>query len=194
MVIAMASRPHKLKYYVKKALVWLGLYHPALGIKISPQNKSLILLEYKTFFEIFVETGTHEGDMVERMKNYFRKIYSIELDEKLYQKAKDRFKEDYIEIIHGDSAVELKKLLSKIHKPILFWLDAHWGGAITSGNSPIKKELEAIFGHSIKKHVILIDDARHFDLPTIREIKKLAKLNNYSFEIEYGLFRLYPKK
>src|SRR5688572_14084116 len=42
-------------------------------------------------FKTLVETGTFLGEMVEAQRNNFEKIYSIELSEKLWQKASKRF-------------------------------------------------------------------------------------------------------
>src|SRR5262245_15602760 len=74
--------------------------------------------------KVLVETGTYFGDMVEAMKPYFDKIYSIELGKELYEQAKKKFDgDDRIEIIHGDSGLELGKLVARLEQPALFWLD-----------------------------------------------------------------------
>lgn len=183
------------KYFIKKLLASAGLMHPALGIKISPEEKTAVLLAHKTpALNVFVETGTEHGGMIERLHDHFREIYSIELDENLYQKALGRFRgRGTIKLLQGDSAVEIKKVLAELRDPALFWLDAHGSGEITGENSPILKEVEAIFSHSFKgKHVIVIDDARHFDTETIFALKSLAKKNGYRFVIKDGIFRLRP--
>lgn len=185
----------KFKQFLKKVLARLGFLHPSMGIKISAEAKATIILEHKGSLQTFIETGTYKGDMVEKMRNNFGKIYSIELDSELYRQAKKRFAgESYIRIIHGDSALELKKILLETEEPALFWLDAHAGGAITAFNSPIVAELDAIFSHSVRGHVILVDDARHFDRKTIRMIRKMARSQNYTFAIEDGIFRLAPNR
>ncbi len=82
-----------------------------------------------------------------------------------------------------------------IQKPALFWLDAHECQIrLNSQNTPIMQELGSIFQHKIKNHIILIDDARLFDLPTIRKIKKMARRSGYSTEIRDGLFRITNNK
>lgn len=183
----------QIKFLIKKLLASIGLFHPSLGIKISPEAKATIILEHKTpKLRVFVETGTHKGWMIEKMIDHFEKIYSIELDPSLYNQALERFKgQNKIELLYGNSAMEIKKILAKLDEPALFWLDAHDSGAITSSNAPIVDELKAIFTHPIKNHFILIDDARHFDLSTISLIKKLTKANGYKFVIKDGIFRLY---
>ncbi len=81
----------------------------------------------KTYISVFIETGTYLGDTINAVKDLFDEIYSIELDTKLADRAKKIFKKySKIHIIEGDSGKILPKLLEKINKPALFWLDAHW--------------------------------------------------------------------
>lgn len=113
--------------------------------------------------------------MIHAVNKKFKKIYSIELNEPLYRKARKRFaKNNHILIIFGDSTVQLKKILPKIDKPCLFWLDAHYSGKGTAKGdleTPIMEEMNLILNHSNLKHIILIDDARLFigknDYPSI---------------------------
>lgn len=132
--------------------------------------------------EIFIETGTYQGDMIHAVKKKFNQIYSIELNEALYRNAKKRFvKNNHISIIYGDSTVQLKIILPNIDKPCLFWLDAHYsGGSTAKGDleTPIMEEMNLILNHSNLKHIILIDDARLFigknDYPSIEKVKNLV--------------------
>jgi len=88
---------------------------------------------------VLVETGTYYGDMVEAMKNYFSRIYSIELSNELYEKAKRRFTgDDRIKIIHGDSGIELGKLIARLEQPALFWLDGHYSAGETAKGEKIR--------------------------------------------------------
>lgn len=184
-----------LKQLIKKSLARLGFLHPSLGVKISPENKAIILLKYKTpDLKVFVETGTEYGWMIEKIGDSFEQIYSIELDAGLFDRAQKLFQgKAQICLLKGDSAIEIKKILGELAQPALFWLDAHGNGEITADNAPIIKELEAIFAHPIRGHVILIDDARHFDRRTIRMIKKITKSHHYGFYLKDGIFRLTPK-
>ena len=130
--------------------------------------------------DIFVETGTYLGDMVQAQLSQFKKIISIELGEKLYKKARKRFRKyNHVEILQGDSGVKLKGVVANLDACAVFWLDGHYSGGITAQgnlNCPIYAELDAIFSRGDLDHVILIDDARHFvgaeDYPTIEELKK----------------------
>lgn len=163
-----------------------------------------ILNKYATKFHIktLVETGTYLGQTVDDLKDKFNNIYSIELDKKLCQNAKNVFKKDKnVEIIHGDSATRLIKVIKTLKAPTLFWLDAHYSGGLTAkGNmeTPILKELITISKSKIKDYVILIDDARKFtgtnDYPTIKMVRDLVKKYFFSFKmiVKEDIIRIYP--
>ncbi len=151
---------------------------------------------------ILVETGTFKGDMVEAMKDNFDTIYSIELDNKLYITAKNRFAESsHIHIIHGDSTEELPRIMEKINMRTIFWLDGHYCGDNTSKGiklTPILEELKTIFAGLDYGHVILIDDARLFngtnDYPTFPELITFLKENkpDVLISVEDDAIRLAP--
>jgi hypothetical protein len=109
----------------------------------------------------------------------FRELYSIELSSELFELAQRRLASyQKITLLEGNSATELPKILSRLSEPTLFWLDAHYSGEETARadtDTPIANELQAIFRHPVKKHVILIDDARCFNgrsgYPTLDEMK-----------------------
>lgn len=168
------------KFRLRKRITLLG------GKSARPPHlyKQKTVKEYAKAFSIrtFIETGTYEGDMVEATRKIFDKVYSIELDMTLYKNAKQRFSRfKNITIIQGDSGKVLPKLLKSIKFSCLFWLDAHYSGGITAKGeleTPVIQELQSILNHSIKKHVILIDDAHCFvgqnNYPTVEELKKLV--------------------
>ena len=122
---------------------------------------------YKYNCGILVETGTFEGDMVKACLPSFSKVYSIELDKSLFEKAVARFKNSTnVKILNGDSGQKLPEILAEVTTPCVFWLDGHYSAGITAkGNleTPIALEIESIFNHRVADHVILIDDARCFD-------------------------------
>lgn len=136
--------------------------------------------------KIFIETGTYKGDMIEAMIPYFEQLFSIEIFKPLFDKAVKLFKsQPKITILNGDSGALIKDLLSKIQTPCLFWLDGHFSGdgtGKTDKHTPIIAELDAIFKHTLKNHIILIDDARLFngkdDYPTIQELTDFMLQNS----------------
>jgi hypothetical protein len=70
-----------------------------------------------------------------------------------------------LKLINDDCIKALPKILAEINEPICFWLDAHSGAqkyARGQDDVPLLKELEIIKNHSVKNHIIAIDDAHLF--------------------------------
>lgn len=90
--------------------------------------KNLINDSYK----IAIESGTFLGQGTTTLIKYFNKVYTIEIEDTLFNNAKESFKYNKnIICLHGDS----KKVISELsldtdikNEKILFWLDAHWSG------------------------------------------------------------------
>lgn len=153
--------------------------------------------------KVLIETGTYFGDMVEAMKNVFDHIYSIEINRQLYDQAKKRFHKNLnIELIHGDSATELGKIVQIVNDEALFWLDGHYSAGITgmgTKRTPILGELKHILNSQNDGHVIIIDDARYFgsdeSYPTIKEIKEFvySKRPAMDFVIQNDSIRITPR-
>lgn len=156
--------------------------------------KQMIINEYreKYNYNILVETGTYLGDMVEAQKKHFKKIYSIELGSDLFEKAKNRFKNDKnVTIIQGDSGKVLPHILSNIDEPSIFWLDGHYSAGMTAKGDkecPIFEELDSIFKSKNMEHVFLIDDARCFtgegDYPSIEALTEYIKGKNNKYQVK----------
>lgn len=169
--------------------------------------KQKIIKKYGADFSVktLIETGTYLGDMVNSAKETFSSIYSIELNKNLYKAARKRFVNfPHIKIIFGDSKIILQNILNNINEPCLFWLDAHYSHKWTEGSSsaektPLIKELESISKHSVKNHILLIDDARLYNglrkQPSLQEIKKFISVNfkEYQFEINNDIIRIFRK-
>jgi hypothetical protein len=171
----------------------------------SPQlMKHRVIREYGKRYKIrcFIETGTYLGDTVNSVKNNFDYLYSIELSDELFTRAKKRFeKEQRIVIFHGDSADVLADLLPSISQPCVFWLDSHYSAGVTARGllqTPIFLELMQITQNPVNVHVLLIDDARCFigknDYPLIEEVENilLKRYENYLFEVKDDIIRASP--
>lgn len=159
-----------------------------------------------------IETGTFEGGTIQGCLDSFEKIISIEVDQKLCSKAQDKFSDyPHVTIIHGDSGETLPLVLKSINQPCLFWLDGHYVSGSPFGKSeldtPIWKELHHILNHTIRNHVILIDDARCYigpnqvsvDYPTIQELEArvLQERPDLTFELRpdaSDIIRIYRKQ
>ncbi len=140
---------------------------------------AILRLQRSRRFRTFVETGTFTGEMVEAMRPYFQRIVSIEMAPEIHQSAVRRFTGDpRVELLLGDSAVVLPRVLGQLYEPALFWLDGHFMGGDTARgqeDSPVRTELAALLSHRVRGHVLLIDDARLFNgvdgYPTIAELR-----------------------
>jgi len=165
--------------------------------------KHKVVTNYGKRFSIntLIETGTCVGAMIYAARKKFKKIYSIELSKKLYNFVRKRFaKYDYINLYQGESSEILPKILVNINNACVFWLDAHYSGGITvkgESETPIMKELNVIFDHPIKNHVILIDDANLFvgkrDYPTIDQLRKFIyrRRPDLKLSIKYDVIRIH---
>ena len=153
--------------------------------------------------DVFIETGTYLGEMLDGVKDVFSEIHSIELSEKLYEQAAPKFKKHHhIFLHHGDSAEVLPVVLRRVTKSCLFWFDAHYSAGVTgrgSKETPIMEELGCVFQHSITTHVLLIDDARLFigenDYPAIDSLRSFVKSRypGHIFEVMEDIIRIYPE-
>ncbi len=121
-------------------------------------------------FNVFVETGTFEGETLEKIIPYFDKIYSVEIADYYYQKAIQRFKDqENIFLILNSSPNFLNEIRPQLQdEATLFWLDAHWCSAEATdehiSQCPLVQEIKAIQKLN-DDSVILIDDARLFTCP-----------------------------
>ena len=175
------------------------------------RNDIRLVSEQYVNVKILIESGTCFGETIEFFKNNFINLYSIELSEELADRAKKRFQNNSnITIVQGNSSDQLSRILNNINSPCLFWLDGHYSSEFWVGeeyiktakgnkNTPILEELSQIMKHSIKNHVILIDDARLFtgkgDYPTINKLKKIVTKNFpiHSFDVQNDIIRILPK-
>lgn len=127
-----------------------------------------------------IETGTFLGDGVEYALEFAEidRVFSFEINEILFEKSLSRFrKNDRVELIFGNSAEELPKLLNRDSLRNcngLFFLDAHFPGADArlsdydtekneDINIPLRKELIALSKRVCNNDVIIIDDLRLFE-------------------------------
>lgn len=184
----------------------------ATGRPTPPPNavKVRTIKEYaeRAGLRTFVESGTFLGDTLEACKDTFVKLFSIELDARLHDRARKKFSGlDRVCIIQGDSGAVLGQLLAEVTEPCLFWLDGHYSGvhfgsltARGSRDTPIIEELEHILRHPVRDHVVLIDDARLFngcnDYPTVAELRDLiaSRRPDWSMEIKDDIIRVHSPR
>jgi len=177
------------------------------GCPVPPPHivKQQYLRSYAARYKLrtFVESGTYRGDMVEAMKDSFDKVYSIELSRELFLNCCRRFAlERHVELVHGDSGVELGNIVRTINRAALFWLDGHYSGGVTtkgSKDTPIKEELQHILESDEPGHVIIIDDARFFGsdpfYPSVDELREFifSRRTDVEISIKDDSIRVTPR-
>ena len=181
---------------------WLGKDELAT---VSHATKQLAVknLAQKYGIRVFIETSTFLGDMVGAVTSYFDRIYSIELSEDLFNQAVKKFAAyNHVTILHGDSFNVMPEILRHIDVPCLFWLDGHYSSGDNEKEkreATILKELKQICAHTIKNHVILIDDAHLFtgrnEYPTLEFLRNCvgSRLPCYEFDVRNDIIRIYKK-
>lgn len=194
---------------VKPPILWLELYlwNKRKRLPPTPQVvKHQIVRDMAKKYNIdtLVETGTYVGNMIDANKNNFDRIFSIELDSKLFVRAQRKFiKFKKIKLMKGNSSKILPLILKRINQASIFWLDAHYSGKLTAKdkvNTPILSELKFIFADKPKNHIILIDDANYFtgknDYPAISTLRNLVlkEYPEHKFKIRYNVIYIYPSK
>jgi hypothetical protein len=153
-----------------------------------------------TGHRLFVETGTFLGETTLAMADLFERCWTVEIDRALFEQAAAKFAgRAHIKALHGDSETLIVDILKEIDAPAIFWLDGHYSHANTgrgTADTPIVNELAKIFEHPIKRHVILIDDARDFigvnGYPTIKNLHRFVRSRSpYRMRIANDIIRLY---
>jgi hypothetical protein len=138
--------------------------------------------------------------MVDAQRRRFRRLFSIELDGRLYDRAVARFRDDpRIVILRGDSSRLLPEVIQRLQGPTLFWLDGHYSGGVTArgeSDTPVVQELAAILGDPNSQHVILIDDARCFgsgDYPSLDDIRRQVQVERpgWMVHVEDDIIRIH---
>ncbi len=140
---------------------------------------------------VFIETGTYFGDTTCIISKHITKVFTIEIKRDYWEYAVKRFKNTKnVEVLLGDSGSIIKDILDRLEEKALFWLDGHYNSLTESKTgqiTPIYKELDEIYSHKIKDHVLLIDDARLFTglngYPFLEELIEFIHSKNPSANI-----------
>ena len=136
-------------------------------INFGVPEEEIEFLKHIMKLDVFVEGGTYKGGTAKSMGEKFRKIFTIEKSDIMFEIAKENLKDtNNITLLKGDTREHLDSIIAN-NENILFWLDAHWSGGDTYGEEdecPLIEELNIIFKYN-KNYVVLIDDARLFLAP-----------------------------
>jgi len=118
-----------------------------------------------TKYPIFVETGTFMGETILNMEPLFEKLFTYEISSDYYNYNKSSYFGNKIEFLFGDGSKMLPELLTKIDKPTIFFLDAHYSSGFTGKGDedvPLYEELKSINDFFLEESIIIIDDFRMF--------------------------------
>jgi hypothetical protein len=150
--------------------------------------------------DVFVETGTFQGDTIHMVANNNivkpSKIISFELSRVFFDRCRKRFENNpNVMIYGGNSKYQLYGIIKDIPEKITFWLDSHWSGTPNVVSDPVTicpvlEELDQIKKHSLNTHTIIIDDIRlmnnsndkYIGFPVTKDqiLQKLREINpNY---------------
>jgi glycosyltransferase involved in cell wall biosynthesis/Tfp pilus assembly protein PilF len=137
-------------------------------VHLGPPIELLSKLKEVCCIATFIETGTYLGDTAYWASEVFDHVITIEAAENLYKKVIERYRHiKNIEFIYGHSREKLGDVVAGLNGAAIFWLDAHWSGGPTYGESeqcPLIDEIK-IINSSEHEHFIFIDDARLFMSP-----------------------------
>lgn len=146
--------------------------------------------------KVFVETGTFQGETVEKIINNsnlkLSKIISLELSDTFYENCKKKFEKfENISIVKTNSKIGLLNEIEKIDQKITFWLDSHYSCTDNVGYDPeticpVLFELDQIKNHPIKSHTIMVDDIR-----LMNNNKTTNKNNGFPVTKEEIIFKIY---
>ena len=116
-----------------------------------------------------IEVGTFKGVTTKRLSRLFDKVITIEIDEALYNHARQRCAgRRNIEFHLGDGAQLLPQIVAR-ETGLLLFLDGHFSGGETGiGDEPepVLKELDLIAQHLDRTCAVVIDDFRLFGVET----------------------------
>ncbi len=161
------------------------------AITFSIDVQLVKLLQARLSLDIFVETGTFEGETIKKVCSLFKVLHTVELSSEYFTRAQNTFVEQsHIHLYHSSSASVIKQLTPTLaEESVLYWLDAHWCVAdYSSGDTsqcPLLDELKAIEKLN-EQSIIMIDDARYFLCPPPypHEIAQWPSLGEVLFELQ----------
>lgn len=118
--------------------------------------------------KLFVEAGTYNGETARWAATEFEQVVTIENSQILYDQTSFKYNHlKNVQFIAGDTRKCLEEIVPSLEEITIFWLDSHWCGGDSYGESdqcPLLEELE-ILNESSLNHIVLIDDARLFLAP-----------------------------
>jgi hypothetical protein len=144
---------------------WFRGEHLVSPPAIAKQRHLLRVLEARGH-RIFVEAGTYKGETTAFFVPHADQVISVELHDGLFAAAEQRFaKHPNVTIIHGDSLVEIPKIVANCSTAPLVYLDGHFSGTGTAEGQemePAASTLRRLADVTPAGTTIVIDDLRLF--------------------------------
>ncbi|MBI4353097.1 MAG: hypothetical protein HY593_04130 [Candidatus Omnitrophica bacterium] len=124
-------------------------------------------VQRKAHCRVLIEAGTYFGATADRCSRIFDQVYTIELDERLAEKASDYLKRrKNVRVMKGDALHILPQLLQREDiGNVLIYLDGHFCGDGTACGifpEPAVEELRLLSPYKEKINAVIVDDFRSF--------------------------------
>lgn len=183
----------------------MGIYHPGIPPWV------LAFVATQNFSKVAIETGTHVGNSASLLAEQFTLVFTVERNYIYYNIAANKLKSlANVKCVNDYSPIFLSQVLAQLKPcPALFWLDAHYSGDDTYGETspcPLMQELEVISEYVDAFDVVVcIDDARLFMMPhdlalqmegwprLSHILQKIEEMNLVSFIYQDVIFA-FPRK
>jgi hypothetical protein len=144
---------------------WFHGEHLVSPPAIAKQRHLLNALKSRRH-RIFVEAGTYKGETTAFFVPHADQVISVELHGGLFAAAEQRFaKYPNVTLIHGDSLIEIPKVVANCSTPPLVYLDGHFSGNGTAKGremEPAESTLRGLADVTPAGTTIVIDDLRLF--------------------------------
>lgn len=130
--------------------------------RLQPSEFAAIVGDVK----VYVETGTFWGYQLKFASEAFDRVIGIEIDAACVERSREWCADcDNVEVIHGDSMVELPKVAAQILEPCFFYLDSHYCNnpfqPLVPGPFPLWQEMAYILERN-QPDIIFVDDCHEW--------------------------------
>lgn len=137
-------------------------------VRMGAPREFVLELQKQFNINCFVEAGTYLGQTAVWAADNFDTVVTIENSKSLYDQTVAKYGSiNNIRFIYGHTKDVLNNVFRDIQGPSIIWLDSHWCGGESYGESdqcPLIDEIKIINQFDNEKF-ILIDDARLFLSP-----------------------------
>lgn len=174
---------------------WFHGDHLVSPPAIAKQRHLLKLFKLRNH-RIFVEAGTYKGATTAFFAPHAERVISVELHDGLFAAAKQRFANyPNVTLVHGDSLIEIPKIVADCSSPPLVFLDGHFSGDGTAEGEemePAESTLRQLADVAMPGTTLVIDDLRLFGsglvgFPQLDEITAAARSAFPTAAIRTGL-------